>query len=64
MSRGFQGQAGQQVPEMTDEYVNSVSDRYIELYEIITGEKFIRADVKDVLGRVERNVNGFLEKNL
>jgi phosphoribosylaminoimidazole-succinocarboxamide synthase len=64
MSHGFQGQPGQQVPEMTDEYVNSVSERYIELYESITGEKFVRADVKDVLGRVERNITEYLEKNL
>lgn len=64
MANGFQGQPGQQVPEMTDEYVNSVSERYIELYESITGEKFIRSDAKDVLGRVEKNINTFLEKNL
>ncbi len=64
MSHGFQGQPGQQVPEMTDEYVNSVSDRYIELYESITGEKFVRADVKDVLTRVERNIGAYLEENL
>ena len=64
MSHGFQGQPGQQVPEMTDDYVNSVSDRYIELYESITGEKFVRADVKDVLARVERNIGAYLEENL
>lgn len=64
MANGFQGQAGQQVPEMTEDYVKSVSDRYIELYESITGEKFIKADVKDVLARVETNINNFLKENL
>ncbi|MEZ5082539.1 MAG: phosphoribosylaminoimidazolesuccinocarboxamide synthase [Bacteroidales bacterium] len=64
MANGFQGQAGQQVPEMTEAYVKSVSDRYIELYESITGEKFIMADVKDVLTRVENNINNFLKENL
>ncbi len=64
MSHGFQGQPGQQVPEMTEAYVNSVSDRYIELYESITGEQFQRADSKDVLNRIEGNVNAFLEENL
>jgi phosphoribosylaminoimidazole-succinocarboxamide synthase len=64
MENGFQGKEGQQVPEMTDEFVNSVSERYIELYEKITGEKFVKADAKDVLKRVEENILGFLEKNL
>jgi phosphoribosylaminoimidazole-succinocarboxamide synthase len=64
MSHGFQGKTGQKVPEMTDEYVQSVSERYIELYESITGDKFVKSDVKDVLGRVERNINTFLEQNL
>jgi phosphoribosylaminoimidazole-succinocarboxamide synthase len=64
MENGFQGKEGQQVPEMTDEFVNSVSERYIELFEKITGEKFVKADAKDVLKRVEENILGFLEKNL
>ena len=63
MENGFQGQTGQRVPEMTDEYVNSVSERYIELYEKITGEKFIKADVEDILNRVEKNIIEFLEDN-
>jgi phosphoribosylaminoimidazole-succinocarboxamide synthase len=63
MENGFQGQEGQQVPEMTDEFVNSVSERYIELYEKITGEKFVKAGAKDVLKRVEENILGFLESN-
>ena len=60
MDQGFQGHAGQQVPDMPDDFVNMVSDRYIELYESITGEKFIRADVSDVLNRVDKNIRGFL----
>lgn len=61
MANGFQGQAGQQVPEMTEEYVNEVSERYIELYERITGEKFERADISNVPGRIERNCREFLK---
>lgn len=64
MSHGFQGQPGQQVPEMTDEYVNSVSERYIELYEGITGEKFVKADSRDVLNRIQKNIDAFLAENL
>jgi len=45
MANGFQGKDGQQVPEMTDEFVNSVSERYIELFENITGQKFVKEDV-------------------
>jgi phosphoribosylaminoimidazole-succinocarboxamide synthase len=60
MENGFQGQEGQQVPEMTDDYVISVSERYIELYEQITGEKFIKADSEDALKRVEKNINEYL----
>lgn len=61
MSHGFQGQAGQQVPEMTDDYVNQVSERYIELYEKIIGEKFHRADINDIPVRIEKNCSKFLE---
>jgi len=60
MENGFQGQEGQQVPEMTDEFVNQISERYIELYETITGEKFEAADTFDVQNRIEENVNKFL----
>lgn len=60
MDNGFQGQQGQQVPVMTGEYCNSVSDRYIELYEKIVGEKFVKADAKDLEARIERNVNNYL----
>ena len=58
MANGFQGQAGQQVPDMTDEVVRSITERYIELYEHITGEKFQRAGTcTDVAARIERNVS-------
>ena len=61
MANGFQGKEGQQVPEMTDEIVNSISDRYIELYEHITGERFQRADdCPDVVARIEKNVTDYL----
>jgi phosphoribosylaminoimidazole-succinocarboxamide synthase len=57
----FQGLEGQSVPEMSDEYVLSVSERYIELYEQITGEKFEKADTNDILDRIEVNVLGWLD---
>jgi phosphoribosylaminoimidazole-succinocarboxamide synthase len=60
MANGFQGKDGQQVPEMTNEIIHSISDRYIELYENIVGEKFIKADASNVLARVENNINNFL----
>jgi phosphoribosylaminoimidazole-succinocarboxamide synthase len=61
MDHGFQGKEGQQVPVMDDAFVNLVSERYIELFENITGEKFERADVSDVPSRVENNIKRFLE---
>jgi len=61
MENGFQGQEGQQVPEMTDDFINLVSERYIELYENITGQEFERADVSNVPARVENNIKKFLE---
>lgn len=60
MDNGFQGQLGQKVPEMTDAFVKQVSDRYIELYEKITGEKFVKADLSGINQRIEKNVNDFL----
>ncbi len=60
MERGFQGKDGQQVPEMNDDFVNSVSERYIELFEKITGEKFVKSDISNVLGRVEKNIADFI----
>ena len=62
MENGFQGQSGQAVPFMSDEFVASVSERYIELYEGITGEKFIRAEAGEVLKRVEGNILHYLLK--
>jgi phosphoribosylaminoimidazole-succinocarboxamide synthase len=62
IANGFQGKEGQQVPEMTEEYVNSVSERYIELYENIIGEKFEKADVSNIEKRIENNVLEFLKK--
>jgi phosphoribosylaminoimidazole-succinocarboxamide synthase len=61
MQNGFQGQTGQAVPEMTDDFVNQVSERYIELYERITGEKFIKADITNVPERIENNCLKFLK---
>jgi len=61
MDNGFQGKDGQKIPEMTDEFVSEVSDRYIELYEKITGESFIRADISNVPERIEKNCITFLK---
>jgi phosphoribosylaminoimidazole-succinocarboxamide synthase len=60
MDGGFQGKEGQVIPEMTDEFVNSVTDRYIELYEKITGESFVKADTSNILARIEENVLSYL----
>ena len=60
MDNGFQGKEGQQVPEMTDEIVNSISERYMELFESITGEKFVKADVDSISERIEKNVTEYL----
>jgi phosphoribosylaminoimidazole-succinocarboxamide synthase len=63
MANGFQGQEGQPVPEMTGDIISSISERYIELYENITGDKFVRADINNVLQRVESNIIDFLKRN-
>ncbi len=60
IENGFQGKHGQQIPEMSDEKVIEISNRYIELYEQITGENFIKASTENVLNRIEENVNSFL----
>lgn len=60
MENGFQGQKGQKVPEMTPEIVASISDRYLELYENIIGEKFVKADNENLLSRIEDNVKRYL----
>ncbi len=62
MENGFQGKEGQKVPEMTARIVGHISERYIELYENITGEKLVRADTSNILKRVEENLNNFLKK--
>ena len=60
IANGFQGLEGQVVPEMSDEYVTSVSNRYIELYENITGESFVKADISNIQDRIEGNVLKYL----
>ncbi|PQB07470.1 phosphoribosylaminoimidazolesuccinocarboxamide synthase [Polaribacter filamentus] len=60
IENGFQGQDGQQVPEMSDEKIIEISNRYIELFEQITGEKFVKASTENVMERIENNVNAFL----
>ena len=62
MANGFQGQEGQQVPEMTEEVVNGITQRYIELYENITGEKFVPAPSENVEQRIYDNVTNWLNK--
>ncbi len=61
ISNGFQGLEGQTLPEMTNEYIETVSERYIELYENITGEKFEKADLSDIDKRIETNVLNYLK---
>jgi len=60
IENGFQGKDGQQIPFMSDDFVNSVSERYIELYEYITGLDFIKEEVDDVIKRVENNILSYL----
>ncbi|WDF65818.1 phosphoribosylaminoimidazolesuccinocarboxamide synthase [Flavobacterium sp. KACC 22763] len=60
IENGFQGKEGQQIPNMTDEYIESVSERYIELYENILGEKFVKADIANIDQRIEKNVLNYL----
>ena len=61
IENGFQGKEGQEIPFMSEEYVNSISERYIELYENILGEKFIKEDISNVLDRLERNILSYLK---
>ena len=60
IENGFQGLEGQQIPNMTDEYIETVSERYIELYENILGEKFVKADISNINERIEKNVVAYL----
>jgi phosphoribosylaminoimidazole-succinocarboxamide synthase len=62
IENGFQGKEGQTIPDMSDEYIETVSNRYIELYENIIGEKFIKADISSINNRIETNVLQFLTK--
>ena len=60
IQNGFQGKEGQDIPNMNSEYCNSVSERYIELFEYITGDKFKKEDVSNVINRVEKNILNYL----
>jgi phosphoribosylaminoimidazole-succinocarboxamide synthase len=60
IENGFQGQEGQQIPDMSDAYIQSVSERYIELYENILGEKFVKADIDNIDQRIDKNVLDYL----
>ncbi len=61
IENNFQGKEGQVIPEMNEAFVGSVSDRYIELFENITGDKFVKSDLSDLMGRIETNVTNFLK---
>jgi phosphoribosylaminoimidazole-succinocarboxamide synthase len=60
IENGFQGKEGQHIPEMTDAYIETVSDRYIELFENILGEQFVKADISNINERIEKNVFEYL----
>lgn len=60
IENGFQGKEGQQIPDMTDDYIASVSERYIELYENIIGADFMKADISNIHQRIEKNVLAYL----
>ena len=60
IANGFQGKEGQQIPNMTDEKINEISERYIELYEQITGESFVKADLTAIENRIKENVTSYL----
>ena len=62
IENGFQGKEGQQIPNITDEYIETVSERYIELFENIIGESFVKADITNIQERIEKNVLSYLEK--
>ncbi len=63
IENGFQGREGEKIPFMSDEFVASVSERYIELFENITGHSFVRSDLSEMSARIEKNVLHFLETN-
>jgi len=62
ISEGFQGKEGQKIPHMSDDYVNSVSERYIELYERITGEKFVKEELNEIDKRIYMNISNYLKE--
>ena len=62
MGNGFQGKEGQQIPEMTPAVVQSITDRYVELYEGITGDAFVKEETCDLATRIENNINAYLKK--
>jgi len=62
IENGFQGKEGQVIPNMTNDYIQTVSDRYIELFENIIGEKLVKADISDINSRIEKNVVDYLSK--
>ena len=62
IENNFQGKDGQKVPEMTDEIIKNISDRYLELYETIIGEKFIKDDINNIEERIKKNINRFLKR--
>ena len=64
IDNGFQGQPGQVVPEMTPEFIDSVSNRYIELYEQITGKTFVKREYTNIAHTIEDKVNAFISQNL
>ena len=63
IENGFQGKDGQQIPEMNETKINEISERYIELYEQITGDAFVKSDVNNIMKRIEDNVNTYLANN-
>ncbi len=64
IENGFQGLEGQQIPVMSEEKINEISERYIELYENILGEKFVKGDTSNIIQRIAANITDFLIKNL
>ena len=63
IENGFQGKPGQQLPEMSDDYISSISQRYIELYEAITGKTFVKSSVEDLPERIQKNVENYLNQS-
>ena len=63
IENGFKGKERQQIPQMSDEKITEISNRYIELYEQITGEGFVKAPTQNVLERIDKNVTSFLVSN-